>query len=169
MSLTTALAPLQARWTQLAARERTLLALAATVVLGAALWLLVLAPMVSTLRTADTRARALDAQLQQMLGLQAQVQNLQTQPPLRYDEALKALNLATEQTLGKAAQVSVTGDRASVTLQGAPADAVARWLAQARLNARSVPVEARLARVAATKDTPGIAWNGVLIMSLPAR
>jgi len=64
---------------------------------------------VSTLRTADTRARALDAQLQQMLGLQAQVQNLQTQPPLRYDEALKALNLATEQTLGKAAQVSVTG------------------------------------------------------------
>ena len=40
MSLTTALAPLQARWTQLAARERTLLALAATVVLGAALWLL---------------------------------------------------------------------------------------------------------------------------------
>ena len=83
MSLTSALAPLQARWTQLAARERTLLALAATVVLGATLWWLVLAPMAATLRTADTRARALDAQLQQMLALQAQVQNLQAQPPLR--------------------------------------------------------------------------------------
>ena len=81
MSLTTALAPLQARWTQLAARERTLLALAATVVLGAALWLLVLAPMVSTLRTADTRARALDAQLQQMLGLQARCKTCKRSRP----------------------------------------------------------------------------------------
>jgi len=170
MSMATTLATLQARWSQLAARERTLLSLAAALVVLAALWLLFLAPIVATLRTADARSQALESQLQQMLALQTQVQSLQKQPPLAHDEALKALNQATEQTLGSNAQVAVTGDRANVTLQGVPADALARWLAQARLNARSVPLEARLARAVSAKDnTQGLVWNGALVMSLPAR
>jgi len=170
MSLATTLATVQARWNQLAARERTLLSLAVGLVLIAALWLLFLAPIVTTLRTADTRSQALDAQLQQMKALQAQVQSLQKQPPLAYEDALKALKQATEQTLGTSAQLAVTGDRANITLQGVPADALARWLAQARLNARSVPLEARLARAVSAKDnTQGAVWNGALVMSLPAR
>ena len=136
MSLTTTLATVQARWSQLAARERTLLSIAMGLAMIAALWLLFLAPIVTTLRTADTRSQALESQLQQMLALQAQVQSLQKQQPLAYEDALRALKQATELTLGTSAQLAVTGERANVTLQGVSADALARWLAQARLHAR---------------------------------
>jgi general secretion pathway protein M len=170
MSLATTLGTLQARWNQLAARERTLLSLAAGLIALAAVWLLFLAPIVTTLRSANAKAQALDLQLQQMLALQTQVQSLQKQPPMAFDEALKALNQATEQTLGSGAQIAVVGERANLTLQGVPADALARWLAQARLNARSVPLEARLARAVSVKDnTQGAVWNGTLVMSLPTR
>jgi len=174
MTPITGLAPLQARWAQLATREKNLLKLAATLVLVAVLWLLVLAPTVATLRTAEAQARALDAQLEQMRALQSQAQSLQKQPPLGFDEAVRALNLATKQVLDATAQVNVAGERASVTLQGASPDALAQWLAQARLNARSVPVEARLVRGTATPastaaNATGVTWSGVLVMSLPQR
>ena len=74
--------------------------------------------------------------------------------------------MATQQTLGANAQLTNTAERASVTLKGASADALAQWLVEARLNARSTPTEAHLVRTA----TPaGSVWNGVLIMSLPTR
>ena len=146
MSLPVSLQPLQARWAQLATREKNLLRLAAVLVLGALLWQLVLAPALATLRTADAEAKALDAQLQHLQALQTQARALQKQPALGFDDALRALTAATRQTLGSTAQLSVAGERASVTLQGASADALAQWLAQARLNARAVPLEARLVR-----------------------
>lgn len=174
MSLQTTLAPLQARWEPLALREKTLLKLAAALIVATLLWVLLLAPAIATLRSADTRARALDAQLQAMRSMQAQARSLQQQPPLAYADALKALTLATQQTLGTSAQLTVSGERATVAMQGVSADALAQWLAQCRLNARSTPLEARLARVLAGKDTgigpaAGSAWNGQLVMSLPAR
>lgn len=174
MSLQTSLAPLQTRWRQLATREKNLLTLAAASLLATALWIQVLAPVIATLRTAEAQAYKLDRQLQHMLSMQLQAQSLQKQPPLAYDAALKALTTATKQTLGTSAQITISGERASVALQGVPADALAQWLAQARLNARSTPLEARLARVipggAAGKDaSAGIAWNGMLVMSLPAQ
>jgi general secretion pathway protein M len=174
MSLQTTLAPLQARWERLAVRERTLLKLVTALVLVTLLWVLMLAPAIATLRAADTQGRALDAQLQTMLSLQAQARSLQQQPALAYAEALKALTLATQQTLGASAQLTVSGERANVALQGVRADALAQWLTQCRVNARSTPVEARLARVVPSQDAgkdpaAGSLWNGVLVMSLPAR
>ncbi|MBI2747845.1 MAG: type II secretion system protein M [Burkholderiales bacterium] len=159
---------LQARWAQLAPRERRLLGLALAVILAALLWQLLLAPALRTLRTAGTQAQAqaLDAQLQQMQTLQAQAKALQQQAPLSYDDALRALNQATKQTLGASAQISVSAERATVTLQAASADALAQWLTQSRLNARATPLEARLNRIA----TPsGVTWSGVLVMGLPQR
>ena len=101
-----------------------------------------------------------------MQNLQAQAQSLQKQPPLGWEDALKALNTATQQTLGNTAQLSANGERATVTLQGASADALAQWLVQARVNARSVPAEARLVRASQN----GVAtWDGVLLMTLPQR
>ena len=74
------------------------------------------------------------------------------------------------------------GDRVTVTLKGAPADAVAQWLALARTNARAVPVESRLTRsTAATPANAGPAtlgntgaapvprWDGTVVLALPAR
>ena len=130
------------------------------------LWLLLLAPALRTLRTAPAQAQQLDTQLQRMQSLQAQAQALQQQAAMSYDDAVRALNLATKQTLGTSAQISISGERATITLQSTGSDALAQWLAQVRLNARTTPVEARLTRVA----TPaGVSWSGVLVMGLPTR
>lgn len=156
----------QARWAQLAPKERTGISMAIALVVIATLWLAVVGPGLQQWRTADTKTRALNAQLQQMQTLQAQAQSIQAQPALGYDDAVRALKLATQQTLGATAQISVVGDRALVTLQSAQPQALAQWLTQARLNARSVPSEARLTRV----SNPGpLLWNGTLTMALPAK
>lgn len=166
MSLSQSLAPWQERWSRLADQEKQMLMLIAALVIGAVVWLQILAPARTTLHTADAQAKVLGAQLQQMQKMQSQAQALQKQPPLEFDAALKALALATQQTLGASAQLTNTAERASVTLKGASADALAQWLVEARLNARSAPTEAHLVRTA----TPtGPIWNGVLIMSLPTR
>ena len=164
--LTAMLAPAQARWSRLAAREKNFLTIALALLVLALVWKLALAPSIKTLRTSTARATALDAQLQNMLSLQNQASALQGQAPLGYDDALRALNLATRQTLASTAQVSVVADRANVTLQAASADALAQWLVQARLNARAVPVEARLTRA---MSPAGATWSGTLVMGLPPR
>ncbi len=157
---------LPARWAQLAPREKSLLGAALALIALALLWQLMLAPSLATLRTATAQGLALDAQLRHMQSLQAQSKALQKQAPLTYDDAVRALNLATKQTLGSTAQVSVVAERANVTLQAARADTLAQWLAQARVNARSTPLEARLTRMA----TPaGVTWSGTLVMTLPQR
>ncbi len=157
---------LHTHWRALAPRERRLLGFAATLVLGALLWAVLLGPALRTMRSAPTQASALDLQIQQMTMLQIQAQGLQKQAPLGYEEALRALTQATEQTLGKSAQLKPSAERATVTLQAAPADALANWLVQARLNARSVPVEVHLTR----QGMPGTGtWSGVLVMALPQR
>ena len=160
------LANLKSRWSRLAARERIFFAAALALIVLALLWKLALAPSLQTLSTSAARATALDAQLQNMQALQDQAGTLQRQAPLSYDEALRALNLATRQTLAGTAQVSVVADRANVTLQAANADALAQWLGQVRLNARSVPLEARLTRATAPAGTT---WSGTLVMGLPPR
>lgn len=166
MSLATTFEPMRARWIRLPGREKNLVRGAVLLVLGLLLWQLSVAPSLATLRSADAQAKALNAQLQRMQAMQIQAQALQKQPPLGFDEAVRALTAATRQTLGATAQLGVAGDRASITLKEASPDALAEWLAQARLNARSVPVEARLVRAGAPGKT---SWNGVLVMSLPAR
>lgn len=170
MSRVSAFAPLKARWRQLASRDKNLVRLGLLLVGATLLWLFSVAPSLATWRGADAQARALSTQLQRMQVLQAQAQALQKQPALGFDDAVRALTAATKTTLGATAQLSLTGDRASVTLKAASADALAEWLAQARLNARSVPLEARLVRAPAPGADPAIAtWSGVLVMTLPAR
>ena len=171
MSLASAFGPLRARWRRLADRDQNLALLAGLLVLATLLWLFSVAPALATLRSADAQARSLAAQLQRMQAMQAQAQALQKQPALGFDDAVRALTAATRQTLGATAQLSVAGDRASVTLKAASADALAEWLAQARLNARSAPLEARLVRAPAAPAAAAgaAAWNGVLVMGLPQR
>ena len=166
MTLKRSLQGIPARWNALGARERMGLGLAMTVILVAVVWQFFVAPALVTLRTADAQARTMDAQLQHMQALQKQAKGLQTQPALGFDDAVRALTAATQQTLGTSGEMVVNGDTAKVTLKGASADGLARWLAQARLNARSLPLEARLTRAATANGTN---WNGVLVMGLPPR
>ena len=179
-----------ARWRAMDAREQSLAATAALVVGLALVWWLLIAPPLRTLRAADVQQRSLDLQLQKMQGLQAQAQSLQTQTKLGHDEAVRALEASVRQRLGTGGQVVVTGDRATVTLRNVSADALAQWLAQARVNARAIPGEVKLVRstvrpaaspaVAGSPQTPttaattnaadaAAAWDGTLVMSLPAQ
>lgn len=155
---------LQARWAALAPREKAMVAAATAVVALAVLWLAAVAPALATLRTAAQAHRAVDAQWQQMANLQAQAQALQSQPRLSHDDVLRALELSVRQRLGTGATLTVAGERATVTLKAVPADALAQWLAQARVNARVLPSEARLARGTA----PGT-WDGTIALALPPR
>lgn len=157
---------LEGHWARLAPKEKWGIQVAVAIVLVALVWAGVLGPGLQQWRTADTKAKALEAQLEQMRALQSQAQALQTQPVLGYEEAVRAFKLASTDTLGGTAQVSIMSDRALVTLQNAKPQALGLWLTQARLNARSVPLEAKLTR----GPNPGpLLWNGTLTMSLPAK
>lgn len=140
---------LQARWRALARREQTLVLAAAGLVVVALLWWVALAPALQTLRAAPARHAALDAQLQHMQSLQAEALQLQSAPRARGGDALRTLQTSLAQQLGASAQLTSAGDRATVTLKAAPADALAQWLTQVRTTARAVPLEAKLTRSAA--------------------
>lgn len=156
-------AMLKERWQGLGPREQALVAGAAGLVAAALLWLVLLGPAITTLRTAEARHRALDAQLQNMRSLQAQAQALQAQPKQGYDEALRLLELSVRQRLGTTARMVIAGERVTLTLSGTAPDALAQWLTQARVNARALPSEARLLR-----NTGGL-WDGTLVLTLPPR
>ncbi len=171
---------LRARWQALAPREQTLVLAAGGLVAFAVLWWLAIAPALSTLRAAPARHAELDAQLQRMQGLRAEAEQLQSAPRNTRGDSVGALRTALTQRMGNAAQLNVVGDRATVTLKGAPADALAQWLAEARSNARAAPVEARLNRSTAptagsTPNAPVLGkpatamprWDGTLVLALP--
>ncbi|WP_422843957.1 type II secretion system protein GspM [Acidovorax sp. M2(2025)] len=182
MTRTPSSSALRARWQALAPREQTLVLAAASVVGLALLWWVALAPALGTLRAAPARHAELDAQLQHMQSLRAEAQQLQSAPRSARGDAAGALRSALTQRLGNTAQLHLAGDRATVTLKGAPADALGQWLAQARSNARTVPVEARLTRSTAAAPTGAAAnaapvlgtpaaamprWDGTLVLALP--
>ncbi len=167
MKIAEALTPLLARWRVLDQREQTLIRGTALLAGLALIWWVLLAPPLRTLRQVEAQQRSLDAQWQKMQGLRAQAQALQSQPRISRDDALRALQ-ASVKLLGASAQLSVVGDRATVTLRNTPADALAQWLAQARANAGAIPEEARLMRN--PSNPAGLAaWDGMLVLRLPVQ
>jgi general secretion pathway protein M len=165
---------LQPHWAALAPRERRSVFAAGALVCLALLWWLALAPALQTLRAADAQHRELDAQLQNMRRMQAEVQALKSQSAIDFDEALRSVQASAKTDLSGTAQINVLGERVSVTLKNTPADALARWLAQVRINARALPTEAKLVRspasTAANAPQPGLpAWDGSLVLALPKR
>ena len=157
---------LRGHWAALAPREQALVATAAAIGLAAVLWWVLFAPALRTLREAPARHAALDAQLQRMHALQTEAQQLKDAPRAQPGEALRTLRGALERQLGAAAQLSVAGDRATVTLKGASADALGQWLGQIRAGARVAPLQAHLARAQGPADAPA-RWDGTLVLALP--
>lgn len=160
---------LSARWNALAGREQRAVLIALAVLALAVLWWLLLAPAIATLRNAREQGPQLEARLLHMKALQAEAEGLQSAPKIGYDQSLRALEAATRQRLGANGQLGVLGDRATVTLRGTTADALAAWLAQVRIDARALPSEVRLVRspVSGIPTNPG--WDGTIVLALPAR
>jgi general secretion pathway protein M len=159
----------RARWQTLRPREKSLVFATATLVALALLWWVGISPALKILRQAETQQRVLDTQWQRMQSLAAEAQTLQSRPKIKYDDAVRALEASVKQGLGPATQLTIAGERATVTLKNVPAAALAQWLAQARANARALPAEARLVRSAAPPGASGATWDGSLVLNLPPR
>ncbi len=170
---------LQHWFNALGARERRLVLMCGTAVALALLWWLAIAPALGTLRSAAETHRQLDAQLQSMQALAAQAAQFKSQRALGQDEALRNLESSVKQSLGTSATLNASDGRATLTLKGVNADALALWLGQARANARVLPTDAKLTRSVASSTPAGTAtatttatapasWDGVINLALPA-
>ena len=155
------------RWQVLSAREQRSLTWLGLLMGGVLIWSLTIAPALQTLQDSGTRRSQISTQQAHMLALQAQAQALQQRTPLSRDEALRTLqSLSTNPSL----QLTVQGDRVSVQLKTMPAQTLANWLAQARSQAQTLPIEAHLTRSngsANEADKNSTTWNGSLILRLP--
>jgi general secretion pathway protein M len=157
----------QAAWARRNPREQLLLGLGAWVMGLAALWTVALAQALQTWQEAPARQALLDAQSQRMRELQMQAQSLQKPAAISRTDATLWLekNLAE---LGPNARISLQGESASLSLQAAPAAALARWLSQARENAQALPTQAQLQQVSDPgPDNNEATWRGSLVLRLP--
>lgn len=143
----TALSSLKAWWATLPARDRRLAALCAAVLAVYFIWLLAVQPAWHTLRTAPAQRDALDMQWQGMQRLAAEAIELRGAPVVSTEQSQAALRAATER-LGPQGRLSLQGERAVLTVQGASTSQLRDWLAEARSGARARPIEVRLARAA---------------------
>lgn len=151
------------RWQAQPRRQQVLVALAIGLVAGALVWRVAVAPALGLWREAPQKERALDLEMQTMQALESQARMLRQLPQAGRDDARRALEASVQQQLGASARLQLSGESATLTLTGARGEALAQWLAQARIDARTRPVSAQLARNAA-----GL-WEGTLTLALPAR
>lgn len=143
--LSTFTGPLRARWHTLGAREQSLLRAAAWALAVLALWLLALQPAWRTLRQAPAQIDAVERQLQTMQSLAAEARVLRAVPAVPAGQAALALQAASDH-LGAAAKLSISGDRAVLTVSGIASEPLLAWLGEVRSAARARPVQAQLLR-----------------------
>lgn len=154
------LAAWQARWKEMAARERALVTAAALLLALALLWWVGVQPARQTLQSAPARLEALDAQTLTMRKLAAEVRDLRQSSPPAAAQAVVALKAASER-LGSSARLNLQGDRAVLTVESVDPLALRNWLAEVRTGARARPVEAQL-----VQSGPG--FSGTVTVVMPA-
>jgi len=157
---------LRKAWQQRTARERRLLLWAAALMALLLLWQWGIGPAWSVWRAAPVRQAQLDAQTQRMLQLQAEAARLQAPARLARPAVIAQLQRSADSLLGPGVQLQARDEHLHVSLQAAPAEGLAQWLAQAREQAQALPQQARLQRLQTSdRDTPS--WQGSLVVRLP--
>ena len=149
-----------AAWRARPPRDRTLLSVMAAIVAAFLLWSLAIAPALRTLRQAPGQIETLDGQLQQMRTMAAEVRDLRGATPIAAAQSGVAMKAAADRH-GDKVRLTLQGERATVTLQGASPEQVRALLVEARSAARARPVEIQLTR-------SGSGFNGTLVLSLGA-
>ncbi len=137
--------PLKQRWLALKDSERSALRLLGGAAFIMLAWLIAVQPALRTLREAPAQIDAVEVQLQDMQALAQEARELRTLPPVPAAQAAQALQAASEH-LGTGARLTITGERAVLTLTGISSEALQAWLGEARSAARARPVEAQLQR-----------------------
>lgn len=162
-------APMHAFWQQRSLRERRALQWAAVVLGLAAIWSVALAPALRTWQEAPNKQIELDRLTQQMQQMQAQARQWQASPVISRAQAIAWLQ-AHAKDLGPDAQLQVQGELVQLSVQAAPADALAEWIGQAREHARAKPVQAQMQQTSSpnkANTAPQVMWGGTLQFKLP--
>jgi len=133
------------RWATLAPRERGALTLVLLVLVLFFVWATLVQPAWRTVRAAPAALDQLDAQLQEMQRLAAEVRELRSTAPVSAAQASDALKAATAR-LGESGKIALRGDSAVLTLSNAAPEGLRAWLIEARSAARARPVELQLQR-----------------------
>lgn len=133
------------RWQSFNERERIALTVGAAALLLLLLWAVLLSPALRTLRQAPAQLAQLDSQLQEMRRLADESRALRALPPVPGAQAAQALQAASER-MGEGAGLSITGERAVLSLKHVSPEALQAWLGEVRSAARARPVEATLQR-----------------------
>lgn len=158
--------PLRDTFEKLAPREQRWVRLLLAILFLALVWWLAIAPALHTWRNSDAAHSKLDAELAQMQQLAAEAKALQTAPHLTAAQAQSWLETSIKQ-LGKAT-LSVQTGRVQISFNGASAENLAAWLAEARTVATLRPTEAHWKRQPNDKTTDSTAiWDGVTLLELP--
>ncbi|HTP71209.1 MAG TPA: type II secretion system protein GspM [Burkholderiaceae bacterium] len=145
-------------WRARAPRERLALIAGAAALLALAVWALLVAPALATLRSAPAQLELLDAQLQQMRSMAAEVRDLRNTTPVAAAQAGLAIKAAAER-YGDKVRLTLQADRALVTLVNASPEQLRALLVEVRSAARARPIEAQLTRV------PG-GYSGTLVFNV---
>lgn len=158
-------AALRQAWAQRSPREQQLLRTCAAVLVLVSLWSTALTPALRTWQEAPSKQAHLDAQSQSMRQLQAQEKKFQKTNPITRSESVQWIEKSLAD-LGPGAKIILQGERATLSLNAAPADALARWLSLARENALALPVQAQLQQSKAPAPNE-VVWRGTLLLRLP--
>jgi general secretion pathway protein M len=121
-------------------------------------WFIAIQPAWRTLSTAPAQLDQLDAQLQTMRRLAAETSELRSLPSVSALQSGTALLSATER-LGPKAELTLSEDGASVSLDGLSAGELQGWLSEVRTAARARVTQAQLSR-----DPKG--YSGTIVLSL---
>ena len=130
------------------------------------LWFWNMAPALKTYREAPLQLAQLELQSQNLKSLQTQALALQKAPRMNAQNASAVLQQTATEILGSSAKLTLESGRATVNLTPTSADALAQFLASARVKAYALPVEAKLQK---TKTADQELWRGTLILSLPTQ
>lgn len=136
---------LRQQWAQMSPRERLMVRFALTALGLVLLVLLGVRPAWNQLQKGPARVQQLDATLQTTQRAALEAQALRQVAPVPAAQAQAALKAATE-FLGPQAQMTVQGERVMVQVTDVSADALLKWLGEARRAARMRPVQAQLQR-----------------------
>jgi general secretion pathway protein M len=158
--MNTSLSSLRAWWASLSGRERRAMVLAGSLVLVALIWLLMLGPALKVLRSAPQQHRVVDEQLSRQQAWHQEAQELKSRPRMAQADAQMALQASVKAQLGAAGQLTVSGDRATLTVKSVNPAVLAQWLNAARTGAHSKPLDAQLTQQNGS-------WSGTLVMQLP--
>jgi general secretion pathway protein M len=147
-------------WRARSPRDRAGIVVIALVLGVFLLWTLAIAPAWRTLGGAPVQIEMLEAQLQQMRTQAAEVRELRNATPIAAAQAGVAMKAAVERH-GDKLRLTLQGDRALITFNGASPEQLRALLVEARSAARARPVEAQL-----TRGPNG--FNGTLVLNLGA-